>query len=341
VPPAHVPSAAEIAQRADPLATQLARVVAGRAPAGEQALLQRTPETTAAGGGDGVGAATAKGRTSVSGWQRWGIGTLQLLGGTVELIAGGAAMAAPEPLASKVGGALLIGHGADTLTSGIGTLWSGEISTTYTARAGEAGATALGASKQTAHWVGIGFDVAGGVGPSIGVGVARRLAIAGTTDASTSVTLGYLHRSATEIGHNVVGVTTVEGDKATTLYFHLVRDAGDAASFKAWNTTAEVLTKKGYLLTRVPVSTAAAQRGKTAAVELLRKYSGGKELWSELGPNCTTAANTFLDAAGASTPAYAQTPMLLHLGVNYGWSPVSGAAGALSSTVAGGASSQR
>jgi hypothetical protein len=51
--------------------------------------------------------------------------------------------------------------------------------------------------------------------------------------------------------------------------------------------------------------------------------------------NCTTGASQVLQTAGVPTPAYAVTPMLLHIGVSYGSTPVTAITSAVTGTTAG------
>ncbi len=315
------------AARDDPLARQLARAVAQRGQA-EHAPPPPSPARRALareGTGDPPHA-----KRKVSGWARWGIGALQLLGGGLELVGGGAAMLVPEPtMLSKVGGVILIGHGTDTFTSGIGTLWSGEVSETYTARGAEAGAGALGASPETAHWIGVGVDVAAGVGSSVAVGVARRVVIVGSEKAGATMTLGYLHKGAAQMGHNIVGIAPAGGGEAVQFY-HLLGVPGGRVAFIPFKSTSADLVAEGYTLTRIPIAAAGAQQSVAAAASKLSlqlpragmRAQGSNPMWSYVGPNCTTVATRLLEAGGVAVPGYAQTPLLLHLGVSYGWAPL-------------------
>jgi hypothetical protein len=323
--------------RTDRLGAQLARTVATR-----QGLELAPPADVAAGATlareTAAEAAAPHAKKQVSGWARWGVGSLQLLGGALEVVGGGAAVLVPEPsMITKVGGVLLIGHGTDTFTSGIGTLWSGEISETYTARGSAAGAESLGASAETAHWIGVSVDVAAGVGASVATTIGRRIVIAGAEQAGSTLTLGYLHRGAAEMGHNIVGVSDANG---FTRYFHLVGAPGEKVAFIPMRATADELVAKGYELTRIPISAEGAKAGMaaTSRMSLLLPRSGmrgSNPLWSMVGPNCTTAATQVLEAGGASVPAFARSPLLLHLGVNYGWGPIAGIGSAYAGTTAG------
>lgn len=287
-----------------------------------------------------------------SGWARWGVGTLQVLGGTVEVVGGlfgGAATCLETIGGGCVVGVLAMGHGADTFTSGIGTLWSGTISQTYTARAGQATAKELGASPTTAHWVGVGVDVTVGLGTSLGTGFVRQAAIEGSAQSDTAVTLALLPGSPLGMGHNVVGVTTKlagESEAATetaTTFWHLVGAPGQQVKYIPYITDAAQLGQRGYVLTRIGVAPAAANEALATTTliprELLQSGGGTAPMWAYLGPNCTTTAAQVLRAAGVSVPAYARTPMLLYAGVNYGWAPVTMVTTTVTARVAGGASS--
>lgn len=284
-----------------------------------------------------------------SGWARWGVGTLQLLGGAVEVVGGfvgGAATCVETVGGGCVVGVLAMGHGADNFTSGIGTLWSGTISQTYTARAGTATAKELGASPATAHWVGVGVDVTVGLGTSLGTGLVRQAAIEGSTESATSVTLGFLPRGPLDMGHNVVGVTRLAGEgedaaETATTFWHLVGAPGQPVRYVPYVTDAAKLGEKGYVLTRIGVAPAAANEALTTTTLIpkgLVTGSGTAPMWAYLGPNCTTTAAQVLRSAGVAVPAYARTPMLLYAGVNYGWAPVTVVTTPVTATVTGVAS---
>ena len=301
--------------------------------------------------------ATETGQTAepphrASGWARWGVGTLQVLGGAVEVVGGffgGAATCLETIGGGCVVGVLAMGHGADTFTSGIGTMWSGNISQTYTARAGSATARELGASPTTQHWVGVGVDVTVGLGTSLGTGLVRQAAIEGSTESATAVTLGFLPRGPLDMGHNVVGITRLagEGEGATetaTTFWHLVGAPGQQVKYVPYITDAAQLGQKGYVLTRIGVAPAAANEALAATTlvprELLQAGGGTAPMWGYLGPNCTTTAAQVLRSAGVSVPAFARTPMLIYAGVNYGWAPVTVVTTPVTATVTGAASNQ-
>lgn len=83
--------------------------------------------------------------------------------GVGEVVLGTAGILAPEP-ATSVGGAVLATHGVDTTMSGWNEMVYGEPSPTLTERAATGTARALGASPGTALAVGIGIDMAAGMG---------------------------------------------------------------------------------------------------------------------------------------------------------------------------------
>ncbi len=92
-------------------------------------------------------------------------GGLRALGGGLETIAGGALLLAPEPtMATKVGGGVLIAHGADNAVAGMKQVFSGVPEQSLTQAAAEKAAQALGADANTAATIGVGVDVAVGLG---------------------------------------------------------------------------------------------------------------------------------------------------------------------------------
>lgn len=64
------------------------------------------------------------------------LGDLRAIGGTVEMVAGGALLAVPEPtLTTKVAGVAVVAHGADQTATGFSQLWTGEETSTLTSQA--------------------------------------------------------------------------------------------------------------------------------------------------------------------------------------------------------------
>ncbi len=302
---------------------QAVRVVPRRAPA-------RTPAPSDSAAGSGGGGSGGGTMTNV-------VGGAQVVGGGMEMYAGGAAMAtglgllfAPEPVVSKgaalviLGGVLLF-HGADTTTAGVDTLATGQVQHTLTYQGAHHVATdTLGASPEAARWFATGTDLVAGVGPSIGVGLTRR-ALIGAAEEGGALTLGYLHRGTSEMGHNVVGITTAGGRQQ---FFHLVIGEGGEALWVPYRgATAESLAAQGYQLTTMPV---AAEQGAAAlrvATDTMPGAVAGQS-WQLLGPNCTTTAGQVLQAGSISVPIWARSPILLHTSVQYpllGISVVSGA----------------
>lgn len=108
------------------------------------------------------------------------IGGLQLAGGLLEGLFAAGLLLTPEPTAvTKVGGVILGAHSLDTIVAGARTLWTGNVAHTVTHQAGAGVARRAGASERTANWVGTGADVLASAGPTIAVGISRRLAVAG------------------------------------------------------------------------------------------------------------------------------------------------------------------
>lgn len=232
------------------------------------------------------------------------VGSVQILGGALEIALGAGGIATPTGV-TQVGGVILIAHGSDTLIAGFRSILTGEVQQSLTHQGGAAAATALGASPQAAQYVGTGVDLVAGVGPSLTISVARRLAIASAGASSERVAVAYLHRSALEMGHNAVGIRS----GGMTAWFHF-----------AGMPTGRVAPMFGgpgakYVITELAVTGEQAGQA-TAAITRLRDL--GPQTWGLLGPNCTTTVRTVLQQAGIVVPAWSQTPFLLHLGVNVG-----------------------
>ena len=238
----------------------------------------------------------------------WGprlTGAVQVVGGLLEVALG-------------VGGVILIAHGSDTLIAGFRTLWSGEVTHSLTQTGTTRAAESLGASPETAQWIGVGADFAAGVGPAVGVSITRRLAIAGAEQASTRVAVAYLHRSALQMGHNAVGVRT----GATTAWVHFAGVPRGAVEAMRRGPNAS------YMITELAVTGQQAARAVRAQQALI---AAGTQTWRYFGPNCTTTALTVLRQGGVVVPAWSISPGLLHLGVRAG-AEVTFVAGAIGST---------
>lgn len=237
-------------------------------------------------------------------WLSRATGAIQVVGGVMEVALGVGGVVAPEP-ATTVGGVILIAHGSDTIIAGFRTLWSGEVTHSLTQSGAAAGAEALGASEETAERIGIGVDLAAGIGPSMAMSVSRRMAISAAEHSTETVAVAYLHRSAFQMGHNVVGVRTAGG---TTAWVHF-----------AGVPTGSVVPHAGpgarYMITEIAVRAPQAARAVRAQNALMGL---GQQTWRFCGPNCTTTAINVLGEAGVVVPAWARSPALLHLGVRAG-----------------------
>jgi hypothetical protein len=231
------------------------------------------------------------------------VGAIQMVGGALEIALGAGGVAAPTGV-TQVGGVILIAHGADTFLAGFRSMYYGEVSTTYTQQGATWAAKQAHASDQTAHYIGVGTDIVAGVGPSIGIGISRRLAIAGATRAGESVSVAYLSRSAFEMGHNAVGIR----QGGTTAWVHFAgRPIGQVVARGA--------PAGEYVITELAVSSEQA-----AAASATRQILVGsaEQAWGYLGPNCTTTTLEILRSAGIVVPAWSRTPMLLQLGLKAG-----------------------
>lgn len=237
-------------------------------------------------------------------WATRAVGAIQVIGGGIEVALGVGGIVLPEP-ATTVGGVILVAHGGDTVIAGFRTLWSGEVTRSLTQSGAEATAGALGASPETARYIGTGVDIAAGVGPSLAIGVTRRLAIAGAEKATTKVAVAYLPRRALQMGHNAVGVT----DDSKTVWVHFLGTPTGSVAPMAGGPGAR------YVVTQLSVTAQQAARATAAQRALM---NAGTQTWGYLGPNCTTAALRVLNQAGVVMPAWSRTPFLLNLGVRAG-----------------------
>lgn len=105
----------------------------------------------------------------------WGAATA--VGGALELVGSAVLLLAPEPTTvTKVAGAALGVHGADTAAAGIRQVISGKAETTLSSTAAKSAAIAFGLDEKNANLIGLTVDVA--IPALLGVaGAARVLAV--------------------------------------------------------------------------------------------------------------------------------------------------------------------
>ncbi|MFI1159285.1 SpvB/TcaC N-terminal domain-containing protein [Streptomyces sioyaensis] len=127
----------------------------------------------------------AKGAAASKWWNR-AVGVVQVVGGAMEISAGAAGIAAPTGV-TQVLGVVAVAHGADTTWAGLKTIWTGEVQKTYTEQAATAAAKGLGASDKTAERVGMGVDLAVGVLPSAGIGLAKTAMVTAAAEGGTQL----------------------------------------------------------------------------------------------------------------------------------------------------------
>jgi len=102
----------------------------------------------------------------LQGSSSWNVGTralggLQMIGGTVEAIVGGAGgILTAETGVGAVAGWFVLMNGIDNATTGAQQLWTGEDEETFLHQGVEEGSLALGASEETAENIATGADVA-------------------------------------------------------------------------------------------------------------------------------------------------------------------------------------
>jgi len=128
-----------------------------------------------------------------------GMGAVRAAGGVGQVVMGTGAMAAPEPtMLSKVGGAVLIAHGADDVQAGLRQAITGEVVETLTGTGIRKTAEAAGASPEAAAWISAGGETA----LVMGAGFA-----AGPASAQPRTTLGRITSEADDAGTAPVKIT--------------------------------------------------------------------------------------------------------------------------------------
>ncbi len=109
-----------------------------------------------------------------SNWSTRAWGGAKVLFGRLEELAAGGLLLMPEPtLITKVGGAALGVHGADTIQSGARQAWTGRETSTVTSDGTTAVAELLGVDPATARRIGEDVDLAVPVALTLGLGALR------------------------------------------------------------------------------------------------------------------------------------------------------------------------
>ncbi len=105
-------------------------------------------------------------------------GAVTLLGGALEMTGGSALILTPEPtMITKVGGWALAIHGSDTASTGLRQIYTGRPENTLTEQAAEGLAHEFGASRATAHTIGVTVDILVPLVVLAGIGAARVAAV--------------------------------------------------------------------------------------------------------------------------------------------------------------------
>ena len=125
---------------------------------------------------------------------------LQLVGGGMEIIVGGGALFAPEPVVTKLVGAVVLTHGIDTLQASMRTIVTCDRTATFTQVGATSVAKQFGASPENAQTIGVVTDIGIGVGGSFGVGVLSRAGAAGQLVHLTSADSAAMIRGSQTLG---------------------------------------------------------------------------------------------------------------------------------------------
>jgi len=288
-----------------------------------------------------------------------GVGVLQTGGGALEIAGGlgGGALTCVETIgAGCVVGAIIVGHGADTASSGLGTIYSGifgdvEVHKTYTQRTVAAGATTIfHATPEHAQLAGDVGDFAVGVVPSLGVGILRRSAIAAAEESPNVVSLATTRNALTlegaASGHTSVGVS--EGG-ATTVWGELRLGTQANPGGATLGDAALVIPRRApnplsTAITNVAVTEAGAQRASVRLADWMARTAPGVDaagnrtfslLWGWTRPGyetCATVGADVMRSGGVAIPLWARKPSLVYAAVNYGYQFTAATAGATSLT---------
>ncbi len=257
-----------------------------------------------------------------------GIGSLQIMGGGVEMYTGATGLTIgisllliPEPSITKAAALIILGligliHGADMLSTGLLSLSSGKLHHTITYEQSYAYSLSKGLSENSSFWIAGGVDFFAGTAPTLGLGFLIPIAVNTTNKAN--LTLSYKLFNATKekmgtriqtyMGHNVVG--TNYNNKLKLFDFI---DEGSGAVWRNYPGSLE-----HYSTVSIPVSSYQARSALLYAEYTMPQLLANKS-FQFLGPNCTTAASAVLTAGGVSVPFWAISPKLLYYAMKYPW----------------------
>lgn len=234
-----------------------------------------------------------------------------------------AAFQTASTVAVAVGGAGLISRGLGLGTAGTTTAVADTTAATTTATVTDTTAAATDATSTTSNLARAASTTAQDAAPQVirtgteadlitvtqetGTATGRPFTFSVTEDAGeSSITLGYRHRSWSDMGHNLVGVT----ENGQTTWFHFNAPKGGSGVFTVADPMAEPMLTTTLRLT--PDAVAQAMRTAEAGLGV------GRQTWSLTGYNCATTAADLLGEAGVSAPVWARTPLLLHVGLRWG-----------------------
>jgi RHS repeat-associated protein len=149
-------------------------------------------------------------------WINRGIGALQLVGGGLEIAAGAVGIAAPTGV-TQVLGVIAVVHGADTASTGLMTIWTGEVQKTLTQQGLTGAAKAAGASDKAAERIGVGGDLVAGIVPSVGIGIARA-GLTAATETATHVAPEVASQTATHAAPEAAAQTATHAAPAVATH---------------------------------------------------------------------------------------------------------------------------
>lgn len=247
-----------------------------------------------------------------------------MVGGGFEIAGGigGGALTCLETIGGGcVVGGILVLHGADTFTSGMGTVWNGEVSRTYTHRGIAATARAAGAGDKTADYIGAGGDLVVGLGGGLIAKAPGTVAKVGeevaTEGASGTLTLGYKPFSVGPVSHNAVEIASDAG-KTASYDLRAVEELNPLLQGTPSKFGPRGPMGADYWKVTFPATASEIRAAESTAAQLGAR---GQVPWSVLGANCATDAATVLRAGGASIPTWSISPTTLYLGAKFGQTP--------------------
>jgi hypothetical protein len=238
------------------------------------------------------------------------IGATEVASGAMQGLGGLGALAVPEPtLLTKVAGAAMVLHGADTISAGVETIRTGELHDTLAKRAMTYAMEKVGASGPLANGIGAAFDIALAISPAAALQTARDVAIKAAALGSSKI------------------VVSVEPYSWAMRHIRMALSEGAGVRwFHGGTVTGGGKLDLAFKLSRAPKASLSQVEVAIGEAQLLRaqaqvqtQIAKGAVTWTWVSGNCVTMTRSVLSEAGVSSPQWGRIPTLLPIAVRSGY----------------------